>query len=292
VVRRIAIVLGAVLAAFVLLIALAIGGVYLNGQRIFTAKHDNPAASVQVPMTPERIQRGRDLIAGWSACVDCHQREPGTSSFVLDGGVFDEAPEFGTYYAPNLTPGGKLNGYTDGEIIRAIREGVSKDGRGLMIMPSSVYRNLSDEDVQAIVAYLRSQPAVEGEAGVGIHPTFLATMLVGAGIFPTSRQAPVASNASPPRGPTAQYGGYLASISGCKDCHGQELDGEVAGPGPPPGPSLLGVKGWTAQQFLQTIRGGVTPGGKQLSDDMPWKKYALGTDADIIAVYEYLKSFE
>ena len=67
----------------------------------------------------------------------------------------------GVLYATNLTPGGPLKDWTDGEIVRAIREGVGQDGRALIGMPSQAYRNLSDADVQALVAYLRSQPAVD-----------------------------------------------------------------------------------------------------------------------------------
>jgi hypothetical protein len=63
-------------------------------------------------------------------------------------------------WAANLTPAHFKN-WSDGEIVRAIREGVGKDGRSLVIMPSEVFHNLSDADVQAIVAVLLAQPAVE-----------------------------------------------------------------------------------------------------------------------------------
>lgn len=62
----------------------------------------------------------------------------------------------------NLTPGGKLAGYTDGEIFRAIREGVDQDGRLLLFMSSLSYRELSDDDIEAVIAYLRSHPASGG----------------------------------------------------------------------------------------------------------------------------------
>jgi hypothetical protein len=68
-------------------------------------------------------------------------------------------PPLGTLYAPNLTPSGDIQDWSDGEVIRAIREGIHKNGRALLIMPAGSYRNKSGDDVQARVVYMRSQPA-------------------------------------------------------------------------------------------------------------------------------------
>jgi len=68
----------------------------------------------------------------------------------------------GMLYAPNLTPSGNIKDWTGGEVVRAIREGVHKDGRSLLIVPSGDFKNMSEEDVKALVAYLRSQPATGG----------------------------------------------------------------------------------------------------------------------------------
>lgn len=89
---------------------------------------------------------------------------------------------------------------------------------------------------------------------------------------------------------TSQYGAYLAEISGCKTCHGPALDGQNIPPGPPPGPNPRVVKGWTDEQLLRTMREGVDPSGRRLSEAMPWREYGRGTDDDLRALYEYLRS--
>ncbi len=123
-------------------------------------------------------------------------------------------------WAPNLTPV-HLAEWSDGEIIRAIREGVGRDGRSLLVMPSAYFRNMSDEDVLALVAYLRSQSAVEPASPPRQINVLGAIML--AALFPPeffSVQPPLAAPvAAPPRGPTAAYGGYLVSLE-CQGCHG------------------------------------------------------------------------
>ncbi len=202
----------------------------------------------------------------------------------------------GDLYAPNLTPGGPLKNWSDGEIVRAIREGVDKDGHPLIIMPSDVLHNLSDEDVAAVVAVLRSQPAVD-------HPTpprnlsLLATVLIGAGLFPTSAQPPItAAIVAPPAGVDPAYGQYLVNTSGCRSCHVDDLAGRgPGGPGggPPAGPNLTTkVPTWTEDQFLQTIRTGTDPTGYQLNPDlMPWKDISAAyTDDQLRAMYAYPKT--
>ena len=82
-----------------------------------------------------------------------------------------------------MTPGGPLKDWSDGEIVRAIREGLDRDGRPLLIMPSDAFHHLSDDDVQNLVAYLRSQPAVQ-HATPARDMNLLGLILVGAGLFP------------------------------------------------------------------------------------------------------------
>jgi mono/diheme cytochrome c family protein len=114
--------------------------------------------------------------------------------------------------------------------------------------------------------------------------------LIGTARIPLSSQAPVGSVTSAPRGPTVEYGAHLADIGGCRTCHGPALDAQNIPQGPPPGPSLRVVKGWTEEQFLRTLREGVDPSGKRLSEQMPWRQYGRGTDDDLRAIYAYLKS--
>jgi mono/diheme cytochrome c family protein len=268
---------------------LAAGGVWLNAQRLMTQRHTNPVANVTVAGTPEQTARGQYLVSAFPGCAGCHATDPTAERPVLDGKLDEDLAALATLYIPNLTPGGRLSRWSDGEIMRAIREGIDKDGRALMLMPSVDYQHLSDADAQAIVAYLRSQPAVPGDTPPP-SLTLLGTALVGTGMFPLANQPPVQTVTAPTRGPTIEYGSHLAQTSGCATCHGPRLDGADIEPGPPAGPSLRLVKGWTEDQFIRTMREGVSPAGRQLANTMPWRQYGRGTDDDLRALYVYLRS--
>ena len=253
------------------------------------ARHANPVVDPKVAGTPEQLARGAQLAWG---CADCHSSNLGlpligsTENFIAGG------PPLGTLYATNLTPGGPLKDWADGEIVRAIREGIGKDGRPLVIMPSQAYRNLSDADVQAVVAYLRSQTAVQNPQPKR-NLNVLAALFLGAGLFPTSAQAPVGSVVAPLPGPTAEYGKYLVfSYGGCADCHEAALDGVPSNSFAPQAPALKPLAlGFTEAQFTAVFRDGRRPDGSPMSDEMPWKNLGRSlSDDDLRAVQAYLKT--
>jgi cytochrome c553 len=262
--------------------ALALVGFYkLN------APHANPVGEVNVAGTAAQIARGRKLAGMCAECHAAHGELPLSGQNFFEGG----GPPMGTIYAPNLTPAGNINGWTDGEVIRAIREGVHKSGRSLIIMPAEIYRHLSDEDVQALVAYLRSQPAV-GEAS---PPTQFNTVgAVMLNLFPSAltAQAPVGPVPAVPEGVTPEYGHYLVSIAACALCHGEDLGGLTESSGPPPGPNLTTVvPKWTEAEFVTFFRTGKLPSGSPISDKMPWKMVGdFASDNDLKAMYAYLHS--
>jgi len=207
----------------------------------------------------------------------------------------NEGPPFGKVYAPNLTPAGEIRDWTDGEIIRAIREGVHKDGRALIIMPSQSFHHLSDNDAQAIVAYLRSQPAT-GQKNPPTKLNVLGAMFLALGLAPTSAQPPITQPVVAPSASTsAEYGKYLVDVLDCRTCHGARLEGtKHKGPGPPDGPNLtMLVPAWTEPGFIGTIRTGVDPNGYKLKPGggMPWKQISgFASDDDLKAIYAYLHS--
>jgi mono/diheme cytochrome c family protein len=270
----------ALLLAVVAFVA-AIGLYKLN-----VAPYRYTASDIKINATQEDIARGQRLAAG---CADCHS----TAGIVPLDGSKDNfvagGPPMGILYAPNLTPGGPLKDWTDGEIIRAIREGVDKNGRPLVIMPAPVFHYLSDADVQQIVAFLRSQPAVNRDVPER-NLNLLAALFIGSGMFSTSAQPPITQAIiAPPKG-TADYGAYLVNATGCKDCHGVNLTGGTPGGFGPVGPNIAAlVPNWNEQGFVQTFRNGVDPTGHQLSDEMPWKSYSkMFTDDELKDLYSYL----
>jgi mono/diheme cytochrome c family protein len=278
---------GILLGGLLSLVLLLLGGVALAGFIRIEAPRAHPAPNLQANSSPEQIARGERLA---HLCTACHTS---TGSLPLDGAVLDfiDAP-IGTITAPNLTSGGDLDNWADGEIMRAIREGVGADGHGLLVMPSQYLRYLSDRDVEALVAYLRSQPAVE-HAVPKTQLNFLGLVLTGIGLFPTAVQSDVPESIeAPPAGPTADYGEYLVNFSLCRDCHGSDLTGGDPERFVPIGPPLPPVvAAWSGEAFITTMRTGVDPSGHSLDDEqMPWSSYsATFTDDELLAIYEYLR---
>jgi mono/diheme cytochrome c family protein len=167
---------------------------------------------------------------------------------------------------------------------------VNKDGRALLIMPSGNYHQMSDADVQSLVSYLRSQPVVD-RLVPETRLNLLGMILLGAGIFPTSAQPPLAGPVeAPPAGRTPEYGEYLVDLSSCRDCHGENLMGGTSEfvPIGPPLPPIVGQ--WTAEEFVNTIRTGVDPNGLALDQErMPWQDYSAAfTDEELQAIYLYI----
>lgn len=279
-------VLGAVLVALVAIV----GG--LGMSRMYLPR-SNPPSQISVAGTPEQIARGKELAY---FCTGCHSS---SGELPLDGGAINfgnlpGAPPMGELYPPNLTPGGPLKNWTDGEIVRAFREGVHQNGRSLVIMPSESFHNLSDEDAASLVAFLRSQPAVPDKTPE-FSPNFVAALVLGTGTYPPSAQVPITQPiVSPPEGPTAAYGKYLVSISDCLICHGSNLaGGDGTRAFTPIGPNLTAiVPGYTAEQFIAVFRTGINPMGHQLDNDlMPWKDFSKAlTDDDLRAIHEHIKS--
>jgi mono/diheme cytochrome c family protein len=258
-----------------------------------SASRDNPVPDINVQDTPEQLARGERLA---NYCAVCHSS---AGTLPLNGSTQDFAeapgvPSLGDLYPPNLTPAGPLSSWSDGQIIRAIREGIHANGRTLVLMPSGTFHNMSDEDVQAVVGYLRSQPAVQHNPPSN-QLNVLGVIMVGLGFFPTSAQPPVTQPiVAPPEG-TPAYGEYLVAISGCRGCHGPDLAGRKPFGFAPSGPNLTAaVPKWSLTGFTQTFRVGVDPEGDRLDpQQMPWRNYSpMFSDDDLAAIYAYLHSLK
>jgi cytochrome c553 len=289
---------GAIISGLLTLIMMALLILALIGFSKLNERHDNPITNLQVAGTAAQIARGAKLA---QICTSCHtangQLPLSGTNFVAKFGL----PPLGTLYAPNLTPAGNIKDWTDGELIRAIREGVHKNGRSLLIMPAESFRNLSDDDVQALVAYLRSQPPTSGPTPNNQF-NLMGALFLNLDDFRTAQQ-PVGTVTAPPLG-TPEYGQYMVDVIGCRDCHGAQLQGKIDNgqPGPPPGPNLtLVVPQWSEAQFMTFFNTGVLPSGKVVptltlpsgftEPKMPWPMVrAVATDDELKAMYAYLHS--
>ena len=251
-----------------------------------------PEFSVQPPLIPSdraSIARGRHLAEAVALCTECHQNGLRGRSLGFPGVV-------ATLVAPNLTAGkGGVGGsYTAADWDRAIRHGIAKDGRKLVLMPSQYYAKMTDADFAALVSFLNSLTPVDNElppSTIGV----LGSALVGAGRFPYAADVTdhdqVGQRTITPA-VSEEYGSYLVSLGNCRGCHGPDLRGTAGRMGPPPAPSLVdSTRTWSIDDFRKTMRNGRTPGGRALDPQkMPWPRLANLTDDELDAVFEYVRS--
>jgi mono/diheme cytochrome c family protein len=224
----------------------------------------------------------------------------------LSGGfVFNIPP--GKFYPRNITPDTEtgIGTFTDGQIARALRDGVGHDGRALL--PFMEMQGLSDEDLVAVVSYLRSQPPVHHV--VPAHEFTLLGMIVKATILANPvgpKETPLTTN---PHGATVENGRYLVeSVSNCWSCHTQRdvKTGAMVGPhlgGATMVDEIDPKRTWapvnltsepttgrlarlTEDQFVARIRAGrAIPGSP-----MPWQQFQKMNEDDLRAIYRYLKT--
>jgi mono/diheme cytochrome c family protein len=272
-----------------LLVAGLVG--YLESERKINATYDIAAAGLSIPTDTASITEGQRLVA-IRGCPDCHTGD-------LGGGLFFDGGPMGTYHAANITPGqgSAVAAYTADDWERAIRHGVEPEGTGILLMPSNDYAGLSNEDTARMIAYLQTVPPVDRSVPDStVGP--LGRLLVGFGVFPLPASL-IDHDAPPPERVTAEvspaFGAYLATS--CIGCHQPDFSGGPvpgAQPGDPPAANLTlsGNPGnWTEEQFIETLRTGITPEGRVLDPaQMPWPVGAQMTDVELKALWAYLQS--
>ena len=243
------------------------------------------------------VERGRYLVEGPAACGNCHSPK-GPDAPPLAGFLIREY-NFSTY-AHNITPGSRIAGWTDEELARAIREGVRPDGTIIgPPMPIHLYRGLSDDDLAAIVAYLRTVPAIEAEHVDNKYPFPLTA----------SYGPPVEAVAAPSADDPVAYGAYLAGpVAHCVECHSfidsrPDLENNLGGGGGhywegPWGRSVPanitngpeGIADYTDDEIATMISQGVRPDGSKMLPPMPYDYYANLGEGDLAAIVAYLRT--
>lgn len=282
------------------LLTLLIVGALMYGQVSFKRTYDRPVYEIKADTSPRGIARGRYLVQNVMGCADCHA-EKGHED-VLSGLSYpiQQGPISGVFSGSNLTPDVEtgLGAWTDGEIARAIREGLDRDNTELIVMPAQNYREMSDEDIASVVGYLRSLTPVRNE----VRPftmNALAKTLWAFGLFgPRMSQQPILFRQDSPEIGTRAYGAYLVAIGGCRDCHGADLSGgevPLASPGTPPGwgiTSTGALSAWSKEEFILAMRLGTRPDGGLINPVMPWQVYRGMTEEDLESIYQYLQSIQ
>ena len=289
-------IVGGIGAGLLTLIFVAVAFLGVKGIATVYFPGAEPASDLKVAAAPAQVARGEYLVN--LSCVGCHGAAGAdgnpTGEQPLSGGWNIAAAEgfgfMGAMVTENLTPGGRLAGYSDGELFRVLRHSIGPNGHRLGFMAFLPYGQLSNDDTEAIIAYLRSLPPVVTAAPTGDSLNFLGMLLYGSGMFPLPAPAADVVTAPPP-GVTAEYGKYVATFGECAGCHGPDVTGVAASAMSPavPNPRPI-IATWTKEQFVQTMRTGVRPTGAPFTEGMPWQNAAKMTDNDLAALYAYLKA--
>jgi mono/diheme cytochrome c family protein len=283
-----------------------------------------PASVEKIEATPERLARGKYLTLYVTDCVGCHSdfhydrfAVPVKSGTEGQGGfLFDKKLGVpGLVQAQNITPDPEtgLGQWTDGEILRAMREGVDRNGHALFpMMPYQALREMSDEDARSVVAYLRTLKPIRHavtpkrlDFPVNLFVKFAPRPLTGPVIAPESKGG-------------LAYGKYMVTIAGCGICHtpidgkgkpipGMEFSGGFRFPGPwglvvsanitPDPDNYMGQA--TRDEFIGRFKSfegyteentPVAPPGRNTV--MRWPAFAQLTREDLGAMYDYLKTIK
>ena len=297
--------------AILFVVVVLIAGVSLTiGWRPFLGPKARPTTSRKFEVTPQRLERGKYIFTALSACQVCHSQHdytqhgnpviPGTEGA---GQIVPFRGLPGRVVAPNITPDVETGAgnWSDDQLARAIREGIGHDGRALFpLMPYSEYRAFSDEDLASLVVYLRTLKPVHHELPK-TEIDFPVKYLIRGAPQPITQPVP-----DPDRNDAAKYAPYLVKVGGCYFCHtpqqrGQMIagmdfaGGNVFSEGPKDAasanitPDPSGISYYDDDLFQKTMRTGYVR-GRELSSIMPFGVYQNLTDADLKAMFGYLKT--
>jgi hypothetical protein len=280
-------------------LAVAIGAAAVAGAAVSLARfdasmarvYDTPIRAVTRSEAPSVLARGKHLVESVGTCTMslCHGPD-------LGGGATPDMGPLGSLAGPNVTPGGVAATYTDGELARLVQHGIKRDGRSVCLMPSEDFGWLPDADVDAIISYLRSVPAVDRvtrPVAISAPIKWLDRLYD----FPVdiARRVEAHPEPVPEPAPTAGYGALLARA--CRHCHGDHFSGGRV-PGLPPSMTTplnltsdaTGLALWTFEDFERTMRQGIRRNGTALSDYMPIDAFRQLDDTEMRSLWAYLRA--
>jgi mono/diheme cytochrome c family protein len=294
-----------------LILIIALGITFTIGWRPLIGAKKRALTDRKFEATPQRLARGKYLVDGVLGCFGCHTdvdwSKPGAPPVAGregSGHIWSDQ-DLPWLVAPNITPDKETGAgnWSDDTLARAIREGIGHDGRALFpIMPYQNYRNMSDEDLASVIAYLRTVPPVRNQLPTTKMPFPL-------NFFMQNMPQPVNAAVPPPDQSTpVARGTYLVKMGSCADCHtpqekGQPIPGMDFAGGfllhEPKGdvvsanitPAASGIGYYNEATFIQAMRTGKV-GARPLHASMPWYFYGKMTDDDLKSVFAFLQTLK
>lgn len=305
-------ILSKILIGIILFLIVIVIYVFIGSSKTFDAPYPEITAGTDSAL----IARGKYLAYGPAHCASCHipmENIPDVergNELPLSGGWEFKIPP-GTLHAPNLTPDMEtgIGKYTDQELARAMRHSVKRNGK--LLFPVMPFQEMSDEDIRAIISFLRSQPPVKNKVEETSF-SFLGKALLAFGVL-----KPQAPKFDPPKSmkidSTVAYGEYMAkNVANCVGCHtpidlmtGANIGPEFSGgflftpdefskgyafisPNITPDISTGVMAKWDEETFVNRMRRGRVHEGSH----MPWGFYSRMTEIELKSVYRYLQQLE
>jgi cytochrome c2 len=276
------------------------------------------AENLKIERTPTRLARGEYLANCVTVCMDCHSTRdwnkfsgpPVKGTLGKGGETFDQKFGFpGSFYSKNITPAG-IGNWTDGELLRAISSGVTKNGKAIFpVMPHANYGKMDKEDLFSIIAYLRTLNPIENNVK-DAEPDFPMNIIINT--IPKKAQF----SKMPDKTNVLAYGAYLFNAAACAECHtkqdkgkpiaGMELAGGFEFPLSSGGivrstnitpDKETGIGTWTEEAFINRFKPYADSSYKPHSiakgtfnTIMPWSMYGKMKEEDLKAIFAYLKT--
>ncbi len=307
-----------ILLSLLLLLAIVILGIVGFVYSMYDKNYNEeyPVTDLKIISDSSMIERGRYLVNGPAHCSHCHSslelflENNDQNELALSGGFGLQIPP-GMFYGPNITPDMEtgIGKYSDGELYRMLRYNIRRDGMPSIDFMSFI--NLADEDIYSIIAYIKSQNAVNNKMPE-TELSFLGKFLYAMGLVkPGIPDMPLLKNISPDT--TAEYGKYLAySVANCRGCHtvqdqktGEYIGEDYAG-GRVFGPDVLTenwvftspnlttdeqtgvISDWDEDDFIENLKGG----REHKTSPMPWETYQKMSENDLKAIYRFLRTLK
>lgn len=268
------------------------------------------ASNTHIDITPARVERGAKIAQ--LLCIQCHT---GANDQLIGKLIADAPKEFGQIYSANITQDKEagIGNWTDGELIYLLRTGIKRDGSYNPLMPK--FPNMADEDINSIIAWLRSdRPQVQPvkDEAPQTEYNFLVKMLSNTVMkpYPLPKQAITIPDSTD----KVAFGRYIANgMVGCYACHSADfktvndvepeksagfygggnpmlnLEGEIVPTANITFDEETGIgKKYTEAQFIKAVKQGVRPDGTVLR--YPMMPHVTLTDYEVGAIYQYLKT--